>query len=122
VPDFPAFTASLNRLVALAAERPVRHVMGCHIEMAGSPGRDYPVFTTYQPREPVLQMSTAQLTAVRDAAEAAAGRPGVHVHDDFIIYHGPCRRAIATQLARTALGRLRNQVTGRLGRRGAAPA
>jgi hypothetical protein len=90
--------------------------MGCHIEMAGSPGRDYPVLTTYQPREPVLQMSTAQLTAVRDAAEAAAGRPGVHVHDDFIIYHGRCRRGIAVQLARGAVGRLRNRVAGLLRR------
>jgi glyoxylase-like metal-dependent hydrolase (beta-lactamase superfamily II) len=117
VPDFPAFTDSLNRLVALAATRPVTHVMGCHIEMTRTPRRDYPVLSTYQPAEAPLQMTTGQLTAVRDAALAAADRPGVHVHDDFIIFHGPCRRAIATQLARTAAGRLRNRAAGLLRRR-----
>jgi glyoxylase-like metal-dependent hydrolase (beta-lactamase superfamily II) len=116
VPDFPAFTASLDRLVAFAAARPVTHVLGCHIEMASTPGRDYPLFTTYQPREPLLQMTTGQLAAVRDAAAAAADRPGVHVHDDFIIYHGRCRRGIAVQLARGAVGRLRNRVAGLLRR------
>jgi hydroxyacylglutathione hydrolase len=116
VPDFPAFTASLDRLVEFAAARPVTHVLGCHIEMTTTPGRDYPVGSRYQPREPVLQMTTGQLAAVRDAAAAAASRPGVHVHDDFVIYHGPCRGAIATQLFRALAGGLRNQVAGRLAR------
>src|SRR6266508_1398486 len=39
VRDFPAFTASLDRLVATARSRPVTWVMGCHIEMTSTPGR-----------------------------------------------------------------------------------
>ncbi len=35
-------------------------------------------------------MTVAQLVAVRDAARAAAGKPGAHDFDDFIIFNGPC--------------------------------
>jgi hydroxyacylglutathione hydrolase len=118
--DFPAFAASLDRLVAFAASRPVTHVMGCHIEMTRTPRRDYPIGTTYQPDEPPLQMTTAQLAAVRDAAAATAGRPGVHVHDDFVVYSGPCTGAVLRQLARGLWSRLRNRVGAAVGSRGEA--
>jgi hydroxyacylglutathione hydrolase len=107
--DFPAFTESLDRLAAFAAARPVTYVMGCHIEMTRTPRRDYPLGSRYQPDEPPLQMTVARLNAVRDAARAAAGRPGVHVHDDFIIFNGPCRAAVVRQLGRAALRRLTRQ-------------
>jgi len=96
--DPAAFAASLDRLAGFAAARPVTHVLGCHIEMSRRPGRDYPIGTTYQPDEPPLQMTVAQLMAVRDAAAVAASRPGVHPSDDFIIYSGPCRVAVIRQL------------------------
>jgi glyoxylase-like metal-dependent hydrolase (beta-lactamase superfamily II) len=89
VRDMPAFTDSLERLVGLAESRGVRHVMGCHIEMSRTPGKDYPVGTTYQPDEPPLQMTVGQLRAVRDAAAAVAGSPGAHSFDDFAIVSGP---------------------------------
>jgi hydroxyacylglutathione hydrolase len=104
--DFPSFTGSLDRLADFAAARPVTHVLGCHIEMTRKPGRDYPLGSRYQPDEPPLQMTVAQLVSVRDAARAAAGRPGVHVSDDFIIFNGPCRAAVVRQLARAAVRRM----------------
>ncbi len=99
--DMAAFVASMDRLVGFALARPVSHVMGCHIEMTRTPGRDYPIGTRYQPNEPPLQMTMSQLVAVRDAAHAAAGRPGVHVHDDFVVFNGTGTRATAALLART---------------------
>jgi hydroxyacylglutathione hydrolase len=110
VRDGPEFASSLDRLVAFAEARPVSHVMGCHIEMTRRPGRDYPLGATYQPDEPALQMTVAQLTAVRDAAKAVAERPGVHVYDDFLIFNGPCRSAIARHVARGLWSRLRNRL------------
>jgi hydroxyacylglutathione hydrolase len=89
VQDMPAFVDSLERLVRLAESGGARHVMGCHIEMSRTAGRDYPVGTTYQPDEPPLQMTVAQLGAVRDAAAGVAGSPGVHAFDDFAIVNGP---------------------------------
>jgi glyoxylase-like metal-dependent hydrolase (beta-lactamase superfamily II) len=107
VRDFPAFTASLDRLVSLGDSRAVSHVMGCHIEMTRIPRRDYPLGCRYQPDEPPLQMSIGQLAAVRDAAATVADEPGVHAYDDFIIYNGSSARTTATLMARGAWDRVR---------------
>jgi glyoxylase-like metal-dependent hydrolase (beta-lactamase superfamily II) len=89
VQDMPAFQDSLRRLTDLARTRSVTGILGCHIEMTTSPGRDYPIGATYQPDEAPLLMTVAQLTQIRDVAEEVGERPGVHVRDDFVIHHGP---------------------------------
>jgi hydroxyacylglutathione hydrolase len=116
VGDFPAFMASMDRLVRFAESRPVSHVMGGHIEMTRRPGRDYPIGKLYQPDEPELPMTVAQLVAVRDAAASVADRPGVHVFDDFIIYHGPCESAARRLLRRGRRARVADKVRLALGR------
>ncbi len=88
VRDFPSFVASLHRLVRFADERVLTGVVGCHIEMTRTPGRDYFPGCRYQPEEPPLQMTAEQLRRVRDAAVTVAASRGVHRYDDFIIYHG----------------------------------
>jgi glyoxylase-like metal-dependent hydrolase (beta-lactamase superfamily II) len=52
VGDWPAFTCSIEKLIAFCETRPVAYVLGCHIEMTRRPGVDYPIRTTYQPDEP----------------------------------------------------------------------
>jgi hydroxyacylglutathione hydrolase len=94
------FLASLDRMVELAGSRTVTHVMGCHVEMTNQPGRDYPIGATYQPDERALEMTTAQLTAVRAAAASVGGRRGVHGFDDFIIYNDPGRGDLGKLMAR----------------------
>ena len=89
VSDFPQFLASLDRMTALAGQRAVTHVLGCHIEMTRRPRRDYPIGTTYQPDEPPLAMTAAQLGEIRAAAASVASKRGVHRFDDFIIYNEP---------------------------------
>jgi glyoxylase-like metal-dependent hydrolase (beta-lactamase superfamily II) len=106
VGDAPAFVASLERAVAFTRTHQVTHVMGCHIEMRRSPGRDYPMGSVHQPDEAPLPMTVSQLVAVRDAARHVAERPGVHRFDDFIIFNGPCRTAVARHVARTVCSRL----------------
>ncbi|MFD8420377.1 MBL fold metallo-hydrolase [Streptomyces sp. NPDC059466] len=88
IEDWQAFTRTLDRLIEFCADRPVTHVLGCHIEMTRQPGQDYPVRTTYQPDEPPLQMTTAQLRDIRAAVDTVGDRPGRHVFDDFVL----CRR------------------------------
>jgi hydroxyacylglutathione hydrolase len=105
-PDFPEFVASLERMVDFASSRPVTQVLGCHIEMTTDPGRDYPIGTTFQPDEPPLQLAPDRLAAVRDAARSVAGKPGVYPFDDFIIYNGPCRLAMARLTARRLFRRV----------------
>jgi glyoxylase-like metal-dependent hydrolase (beta-lactamase superfamily II) len=109
--DMPAFVASMDRLVDFAAARPVTHVMGSHIEMSRRPGRDYPVGATYQPDEPPLQMTMAQLLAARDATRAAAARSGIHVHDDFVIVSGMGMLTIGKLLARSFGQRIGRRIT-----------
>jgi hydroxyacylglutathione hydrolase len=109
VRDPSAFATSLDRLVRFAASHPVTHVMGCHIEKRNRPRKDYPIRAAYQPDEPPLQMTVAQLVAVGEAAAAVAGRPGVHRFDDFSIFNGPCTSAIPLQVARILWGKLRDR-------------
>jgi len=107
--DMAAFVTSMDRLAEFALARPVTHVMGCHIEMTRTPGRDYPLGTRYQPDEVPLPMTMQQLIAVRDATRAAADEPGFHVHPDFIVFNGQGTIAPFKILARS----LRQRVLGR---------
>ncbi len=109
--DMPLFVASAERLVDFAATREVRHVMGCHIEMTRTPGRDYPLGTTYQPDEPPLQMAPDRLLAVRDAAHVAAKRSGMHVFGDFLILNETGRLAVPLFALRTLRQRLTRRVS-----------
>jgi glyoxylase-like metal-dependent hydrolase (beta-lactamase superfamily II) len=111
--DYPAYLATLDRLVAFAATRTVTHVLGCHVEMTSRPGRDYPLGATYQPDERVLEMTVDQLTAIRDAARSVAGKRGVHRFDDFVIYHEPRRADLVKLMARGLAHRIRAAVTRR---------
>ncbi|MFJ2958430.1 MBL fold metallo-hydrolase [Streptomyces sp. NPDC087270] len=103
VADFPAFLATVRRMVEFAQARRISHVVGCHVEMKRRPGRDYPLGATFQPDERALAMTVGQLVAVRDAAVSVADRPGVHRFDDFVIYHEPGKRETRRLLARARL-------------------
>lgn len=109
VQDMAAYRASLDRLCDLARTRPVRWVMGCHIEMRRTPGHDYAIYARTQPDEAPLTMAVGRLEAVRQALAAAEVRgPGVTTFADFAVYHGPCRAARLVHrvrlVARNALG------------------
>jgi hydroxyacylglutathione hydrolase len=98
--DSAAYLATLDRLVAFTATRTVHHVLGCHVEMTSRPGRDYPIGATHQPDERAPEMTTVQLTAIRNAAASLAGKPGRHRFDDFIIYNEPRRSDLLALVAR----------------------
>jgi hydroxyacylglutathione hydrolase len=87
VRDWPAFVATIERLIAFAGTHRVSHVLGCHIEMTTTPGEDYPIRTVYQPDEPPLELSVGHLRDLRGAIEELGDRPGRYVYDDFIIHH-----------------------------------
>lgn len=112
VQDMEAFLASLERMERFAAVRPVTYLMGGHIEMTNASGRDYPVLSRYQPDERPLALTPDRLGAILAAARSARHRPGAHRFDDFAIYHGPCRRAMLSQLLRGTARNLRHRVFG----------
>jgi hydroxyacylglutathione hydrolase len=106
IDDHAAFHRSLDMMVAFTETHQVTHVLGCHIEMTRTPGRDYPLGARYQPAEPPPQLTTAQLAAVRDATAQATGRPGIHRHPDFILYNEPGTKEKIHLLVRAKLRRL----------------
>jgi hypothetical protein len=85
IEDWAAFSRTIDRLVAFAATRSVTLVLGCHIEMSGRPGVDYPVLTSYQPDELPLEMTVDRLRAIRTAIDEVGDRPGRHAFDDFVL-------------------------------------
>jgi hydroxyacylglutathione hydrolase len=87
VEDWPAFRATIDRLIAFAETHPVSHVLGCHIEMSSTPGVDYPIRTVYQPDEPPLEMTVDHLREIRRAINEIGDRPGRYTYPQFVIYH-----------------------------------
>ncbi|WP_457029547.1 MBL fold metallo-hydrolase [Kitasatospora sp. P5_F3] len=85
VEDWAAFTHSIDRLVSFTETRPVTHVLGCHIEMTTTPGDDYPIFTTYQPDEHVLELTADHLRQIRAAIQEIGDEPGTYPYPDFVI-------------------------------------
>ncbi|MEV7725393.1 MBL fold metallo-hydrolase [Streptomyces sp. NPDC087917] len=87
VEDRAAYSATVDRLLDFCAARPVRHVLGCHIEMTTTPGRDYPRGTTHQPDEPPLPLAVEDVRALRRALDETAGRGGTHAYDRFVLVY-----------------------------------
>jgi hydroxyacylglutathione hydrolase len=100
----------MDRLVAFAAGHDVTHVMGCHIEMTRTPGRDYPLGARFQPDEAPLQMTVSQLTAIRDAARSVADEPGAHAFSDFLIMNGPYKGYLTGLMTRGLLSKITRRV------------
>jgi glyoxylase-like metal-dependent hydrolase (beta-lactamase superfamily II) len=86
VNDFPAFTASIQRLVDFTRDKPVAHILGCHIEQSKTPFLDYPVGTKYQPEEHVLELSHAHLVELNEALKSMASHPVRYALRDFTIW------------------------------------
>lgn len=89
VEDWAAYEQTLTRLVAYHRVRPVTHLIGCHIEMTTTPGVDYPVRTTYQPDEPPLELTAAQLERLWAEIHGAEipEVSGQLTMDDFILVY-----------------------------------
>jgi hydroxyacylglutathione hydrolase len=81
-----AYRDSVDRLVDFTQTRPIAHVFGAHIEQKKTPFLDYPVGTTQQPEEHVLELGRSHLLELQDALRQM---PGAMVRTwlrDFIIW------------------------------------
>ena len=86
VADFAAYKASIQRLVDFARDKPVAHILGCHIEQSTTPFLDYAVGTKYQPEEHVLEMSHAHLVELNEALKSLGDKPRRFALRDFTIW------------------------------------
>ena len=84
--------ASVDRLTAFVRHHPVRAVLGAHIEMTRTPGRDYAHEAPTHPDEHRLELPVQSIGELRDGLKAKLETPGEpQVHDHFIIYPVPAR-------------------------------
>ncbi len=86
VSDFAAYEASTRRLVEFTATRPVAHILGCHIEQSATPFVDYPVRTTYQPKEHSLELGRGALLELLAGLESMRSKPEKRLYRDFTIW------------------------------------
>ncbi|WP_157979670.1 MBL fold metallo-hydrolase [Kribbella monticola] len=85
--DWPAYRASIARLAAfVAGGKPVRLVLGTHIEMTQEPGVDFDFGADRHPGEHQLQLAPQALTELAEALEEAGDTPRRIVRDDFIVF------------------------------------
>jgi glyoxylase-like metal-dependent hydrolase (beta-lactamase superfamily II) len=86
VSDFPAFQASVERLIKFTEGKPIAHLLGNHIEESATPFLDYPVGTMYQPNEHELAMPRGSLLELEDALLSMHGTPKRLALRDFTVW------------------------------------
>src|SRR5262249_51638211 len=67
---FPIYRASIQRLLVFTEDKPVRHVLGTHIEMSAQPGIDFPPQATRHPNEHRLELARSHLVELGNALVA----------------------------------------------------
>jgi hypothetical protein len=72
-------------MIEFTEQRPVAHILGCHIEQSDTPFVDYPVGTVYQPQEHALALSRIHLLALFAGLEKMGSKPEQSTHRDFTI-------------------------------------
>jgi glyoxylase-like metal-dependent hydrolase (beta-lactamase superfamily II) len=84
--QFSAFRESTDRVVAFTKQRHVSHILGAHIEMTSTPGKDFVDEAPSHPNERALELPYADLLELQDALHRMGGTPVRDTHDNFIIY------------------------------------
>lgn len=82
------YVASLERVQAFAASRPIKWILGGHIEMMFAPGRYYPRFATFKPYERILEMEPVVVDEVLRYAREVQGKDMMLIRGDFVLYNG----------------------------------
>jgi glyoxylase-like metal-dependent hydrolase (beta-lactamase superfamily II) len=91
--QFPAYRDSIDRVVAFTKGRRVSHVLGAHIEMTATPGKDFAQAAPVHPSEHTLELPYADLLELQAAVHAMGETVTKGLHDDFIVFPLPPRPA-----------------------------
>ncbi|MFT4045065.1 MAG: MBL fold metallo-hydrolase [Solimonas sp.] len=91
--QFEVFRASADRVAAFAEAHPIRALLGAHIEMTATPGKDFPMKAPAHPAEHELALPPSAIDELQKAVAAEGSPPVVDRHADFILYPIPPRPA-----------------------------
>jgi len=89
IDQFGVYRDSIDRVVAFAKGRKVSHILGAHIEMTTTPGKDFVDEAPSHPDEHMLELPYATLLELRDGVHKLGDTPVRDAHADFIIYPLP---------------------------------
>jgi glyoxylase-like metal-dependent hydrolase (beta-lactamase superfamily II) len=87
--DWDAYRKSVDRVADYTRDLHVSWILGNHIEMTRTPGRDYAMHTATHPDEHPLQMPYSALLELRKSVDAMGDEPRLDIHPDFILYPRP---------------------------------
>ena len=83
---FDVFRASAVRLAGFARTHPVRALLGAHIEMTTTPGKDYQMEAASHPSEHGLALPPSAIEELETATAKAKSPPEIDRYPDFIVY------------------------------------
>ncbi|PTW47934.1 glyoxylase-like metal-dependent hydrolase (beta-lactamase superfamily II) [Sphingomonas faeni] len=83
---FDVFRASAVRLAGFAKTHPVRALLGAHIEMTTTPGKDYPMEAPAHPSEHGLALPPSAFNELKKATAKAKSPAEIDRHAVFIVY------------------------------------
>lgn len=102
IPDFPAYKASTERLIAFLEGKPVAYILGNHIEETGTPFKDFPIGSIYHPDEHCLQLSFGSLLELEDGLKSMQSSPHRMALTDFTIWPtDPSAKGLGAQMEKT---------------------
>lgn len=82
--DWEQFKSSIQKLVTFTENHAVTALMGTHIEMSMTPGKDYPMGVNYQPDEVSLVLTTSDLLLLNNGLRMMQDADD-KVYEKFII-------------------------------------
>jgi hydroxyacylglutathione hydrolase len=85
VRDWTAFKQSIQRLVDFTSQHKISYLIGNHIEMSATTGKDYPTGTVWQPDEHVLPLTVNDLRQLNTGLIELGEQPLRKVFDHFIV-------------------------------------
>lgn len=88
---FGDFKDSIDRVVGFTSNRHVSHLLGAHIEMTRTPGKDYADEAPTHPDERALELPYADLLELQAAVHKMGDTAVKDVHDNFIVFPIPPR-------------------------------
>ena len=87
--QFGAYRDSIDRVVAFTKTRHVSHILGAHIEMTRTPGKDFVDEAPSHPDEHALELPYAALIELQGAVHKMGDTPVRDAHADFIVFPLP---------------------------------
>jgi hydroxyacylglutathione hydrolase len=89
--EFATFAKSADRLAVFAKTHPVAMLLGAHIEMTDTPGKDYAMEAPAHPGEHSLELPASAPDRLQAAVHRMIEAPVLANESDFIIYPRPPR-------------------------------